>query len=160
MVTTKKYYQENKGEILAYQKRYRQENPDKWREKNKRWQDANPDKAREYRDKYSRSPKGTHARLKGRAKHDNIVFDMDRDEFVSWWAEQELNCHYCGRSLDVSNGQKKLNGYSIDRKDNGKGYTLDNIVLCCNRCNMAKGSWFTEEQMLEIAHKYFNMGGD
>lgn len=51
-----------------------------------------------------------------------------------------FNCHYCGAEPEK---QKKLpsgtfvyNG--IDRKDNHKGYTLDNVVPCCEICNLAK----------------------
>ena len=37
-------------------------------------------------------------------------------------------CHYCGC--------EQLNG--IDRKDNSLGYTPDNCVSCCKKCNYAK----------------------
>ena len=39
---------------------------------------------------------------------------------------------------------------TIDRKDNDRGYTIDNIVLSCNRCNMIKGNFFNEQDMLKI----------
>lgn len=39
-------------------------------------------------------------------------------------------CHYCGSIND-------LNG--VDRKDNSKGYSLENCVPCCKICNYAKG---------------------
>jgi hypothetical protein len=54
-------------------------------------------------------------------------------------------CHYCdalpsnefGWRNDASyNGTFVYNG--IDRKDNSKGYTLDNVVSACNTCNKAK----------------------
>jgi len=52
-------------------------------------------------------------------------------------------CHYCGISpctvssyKDASGGVFTYNG--IDRKDNTKGYTLENCVSCCKICNSAK----------------------
>ena len=155
MVTTKEYYKSHTEEIKAYQKRYREENREKWREKNNRWQLANPEKMSTYRNKYSRSPKGSFHRLKGRAKHDSINFNMRVDEFLHWWGEQNLKCHYCEAELDFSDGQKKMNGYSIDRKDNSIGYQINNIVFSYNRCNMVTGSVFPDERILEITRKSF-----
>jgi len=49
-------------------------------------------------------------------------------------------CHYCGR--DPSNPTRKIgilyNG--IDRVDNARGYTSDNVVAACSICNKAKGT--------------------
>ncbi len=155
MVTTKKYYEENKEGIKAYQREYRARNLEKWRMKNKLWREANPEKMRLYMAKYSATPKGRLTKLRLRAKLAHIPIDIKLGEFTKWGEHQEPNCYYCGRELCVAPGQKKLDGLSIDRKDNNKGYTLSNVVLSCNRCNMAKGSWFTEKEMLEIAQRYF-----
>jgi 5-methylcytosine-specific restriction endonuclease McrA len=38
----------------------------------------------------------------------------------------------------------------IDRKDNEKGYTEENCVPCCKRCNGIKGEWLSYEEMLEV----------
>ena len=158
MVTTKSYYKNNKEAIRAYQKKYREEHPEKWHNKNKLWREANPEKAKAYMIKYNTSPRGRFTKLKLRAKVANIPVDIKVNEFIEWIGKQESSCYYCKAEMAMGSGQKKMDGYSIDRKDNNLGYSLDNIVLSCNRCNMAKGSWFTEEQMLEIAHKYFQYG--
>jgi len=155
MVTTKAYYEQNKEKIKAYQAEYRAKNREAWLKKNKLWREAHPDKMKEYMAKYSATAKGKFTKLKLRARAGNIPLSMLSAEFIDWFERQDLKCYYCSRVISVAVGQKKLDGYSIDRKDNNKGYSLENIALCCNRCNMAKGSWFTEEQMLEIAQKYF-----
>jgi len=43
---------------------------------------------------------------------------------------------------------------SIDRKDNNKGYTSDNVTSACFLCNKIKGSFFSYEEMKEIGAKY------
>lgn len=52
------------------------------------------------------------------------------------------DCHYCGSPPlgRVSTGSYSttalVNG--IDRLDNERGYTVDNVVTCCKFCNRAK----------------------
>ena len=155
MAYAKEYYELHREEIREKQRQYRRDNP-RYREVVNKWNNANPAKMRLYRKKYNRSSKGTFVRLKLRAKHDSIYFGLELDEFLKWWDSQDKRCHYCDAILSFSNGQKMMDGYSVDRKDNKLGYVMGNIVLSCNRCNMAKGSWFTEEQMVEIAQRYFH----
>ena len=157
MVTTKSYYERNKEAIRAYQARYRATST-KWRMCNKLWNEANPEKQKSYRAKYNASVKGKFTKLKLRAKAANIPIDIKMDDFIEWCKRPELKCFYCGRGISFAPQQKRLDNLSIDRRDNNKGYALENIVLSCNRCNLIKGSWFTEGQMLEIAHKYFTSG--
>ena len=52
-------------------------------------------------------------------------------------------CHYCGippqaERNNCNGGAFTYNG--IDRKDNDKGYTLDNCVPCCADCNYKKST--------------------
>jgi hypothetical protein len=58
-----------------------------------------------------------------------------------------MDCDYCGGP--PANVRKCWNSmfiYSgIDRKDNAKGYTLENCVPCCAICNMTKGKRSAEE---------------
>ena len=52
------------------------------------------------------------------------------------------NCYYCGKSPEKlyfapgCNGPYIGNG--LDRVDNELGYTLNNVVACCEACNRAK----------------------
>lgn len=57
------------------------------------------------------------------------------------------SCHYCGCDPGTHN-QNGLNG--IDRKDNALGYLADNVVACCGKCNLMKGTR-TEVDFLEHA---------
>lgn len=63
-------------------------------------------------------------------------------------------CHYCGAPVVWQEWRNKLvkggAGSNLDRKDNMKPYTIDNVVVCCGRCNYAKGSHFTYNEWVEI----------
>lgn len=100
-------------------------------------------------EKYKRSTKpiGTAAQnrlyytYKTSANKRNHVFEITKQEFLFLTKQ---NCFYCGiapnqvTKIHNSNGQYIYNG--IDRKDNTKGYTLENCVPCCKICNYMKGS--------------------
>jgi len=83
---------------------------------------------------------------KRRAKKHNIYFDLTKDQFRNLVKQ---NCFYCGALPSQmahylnQNGEYIYNG--IDRVDNDEGYTIDNCVACCKKCNyMKKASDFQE----------------
>lgn len=53
-------------------------------------------------------------------------------------------CGYCHRLLTADE-------VTLDRKDNSRGYTPDNVVPACRRCNVIKGEVLTYEQMTKVA---------
>ncbi len=71
----------------------------------------------------------------------NKEFNISFDNFIKL---VRLDCYYCGTNpinKRYSYAKKEfqyLNG--LDRVDNFKGYTLDNVVPCCFICNKAKGT--------------------
>ena len=78
-------------------------------------------------------------RYKLGAKRRNFIFNISREIFQKKTSE---NCSYCGSSPKQiqrggrTNGDYTYNG--LDRIDSSKGYTEDNVVPCCGRCNEAK----------------------
>ena len=51
-------------------------------------------------------------------------------------------CYYCGRAphrITQKSAYGALTCNGLDRRDNGTGYTVENVVPCCPRCNRAKG---------------------
>lgn len=56
------------------------------------------------------------------------------------------NCHYCGIAANPTNG--------IDRKDNDKGYHLENALSCCSMCNYSMNAYSYEEFLawIELWH--------
>ncbi len=62
---------------------------------------------------------------------------------------KQHTCHYCGVLL-LWKPYNKLNGHKLDRKDNSLGYSKENCVVCCPRCNRAKSNHFTYEEWVKI----------
>ncbi|MBI4137555.1 hypothetical protein HY469_05840 [Candidatus Roizmanbacteria bacterium] len=77
------------------------------------------------------------------AKSRGLMWDLT-DENVQKIVES--CCYYCGDEPSKSTippDRKVLVCYTcngIDRVDSSRGYTLDNVVPCCTRCNYAKRS--------------------
>ena len=83
-------------------------------------------------------------RTNERFKRD-VPIDMTFDDFV--FLSQIRVCAYCRD--EVSWNEYRPGPYNMDRKDNTKGYSLDNILICCFKCNNRKGShWDSDEFML------------
>jgi len=67
-------------------------------------------------------------------------------------------CVYCGDSVvwhPYSNHHQTAT--NIDRKDNTTGYTKENCVICCHRCNCMKSNFPVEDFLLhceKIAKKW------
>lgn len=79
--------------------------------------------------------------LRSNAKNRSIPVEITKDDFVRI-AKQ--NCFYCGEEPKEKvyydqpewSIPARLNG--IDRVDNTRGYTLDNVVSACHTCNRGK----------------------
>jgi hypothetical protein len=93
------------------------------------------------------------------AKWSDQTVEIAYEQFLSLISKSV--CHYCHAPVTRTkfnpagtkrNGgtRKAHNAYYLDRKDNAKGYTIDNLVTCCTRCNYAKGDRFTYEEWFEM----------
>lgn len=78
--------------------------------------------------------------LKRRAQKRNYVWDLTKEQVKEIILKP---CFYCGVKYSNNFGDKhgfnggiKYNG--LDRIDNSKGYTLENVVPCCKACNISK----------------------
>jgi len=89
---------------------------------------------------------------------------MDRKDLrEKLYKRDGTKCHYCGiREEDVLDIWGKFYGLpyrgrklEIDRKgnnviENKREYTLENCVLACALCNIAKSDKFTEEEFKRV----------
>lgn len=69
-----------------------------------------------------------------------MKFNLDKNCLLNQFNKQNGLCYYTGQLLHFADGQKqqKLQTASLDRLDNSKGYTIDNIVWCHKHINMMK----------------------
>jgi len=86
------------------------------------------------------------------AKRFNRVFEISFEDFCRL---TQLPCHYCGSPpATVSANSKFVNGQwtynGLDRIDNAKPYTMENVVPCCATCNRAKLNLTVEEFLARI----------
>lgn len=92
---------------------------------------------------YNRTPKGRYRELKRSAKRKGRVFTITLDDYEFLLTHA---CAYCGITVEKDGGA----GYWLDRIDNDLGYTVDNILPCCGRCNRIRGADLNVEQMFQV----------
>ena len=78
------------------------------------------------------------------------------EDFVEFTKIKE--CHYCKNVIPwkeyQKSGSSKNTSYYLDRKDNNLGYTKENCVVCCPRCNKGKGFMFTYDQWYKMTEPF------
>lgn len=67
-----------------------------------------------------------------------VEHTITHEDLISQYNKQDGKCYYSGRTLTIEMRTKCLDSLSIDRVDSTKGYTPDNIVLCCSIINIMK----------------------
>jgi hypothetical protein len=92
------------------------------------------------------------------AKRRKYQYDLTRDQFDGLISGC---CFYCGeKETSIKKGQGKTSGdflyTGIDRIDNSKGYTYENCVSCCLRCNIMKHTSSKDDFLLRVKKIYKN----
>jgi hypothetical protein len=120
-----------------YSKEYYSKNREKW----KKW-NADSNRKRLENEKHLRvlyphrfigSMDSRYRMYKRQAEDRGIFWNINREEFSSFWKEP---CFYCGEDI-LSIG--------LDRLNNEKEYSIDNVVPCCKKCNFMKSNMGFEE---------------
>ena len=115
---------------VTYRERQRENNERGFLDHNnevaQQWRDENREHVREW----SRNSlhKNWDANMRS-ARKKNIAMELSEDEYKNL---MQQSCTYCG-FLDE---KKKFGG--VDRMDSSKGYTKENAVSCCKKCNFMK----------------------
>jgi hypothetical protein len=98
-------------------------------EQAKNWRDANPEKVKLINQQRNDNIEYHFVNYKRSAETKQLEFTLTQENFMDIVI---LPCYYCG--IIQSKG---FNG--LDRLDSSKGYVMDNVVTCCEMCNMMKG---------------------
>ena len=92
-----------------------------------------------------------------RAKEKSLSFALTKEQFKDL---MDSDCYYCGgepKNSFLQHGKPISVYQGIDRLDNTKGYTPDNVVPCCIRCNKMKKVLSHDEfvtHILKIASRF------
>ena len=84
-----------------------------------------------------------------RARHPVLITYEQFAEFA-----RIKDCHYCGAEIVWTEYRQKGKGSAsnLDRKDAEKPYQMDNLVVCCARCNYAKNTHFTYDEWKQLGN--------
>ena len=127
------YYRLNKTDLLAKAKIYKQKNIEKFK-------------------KYNRTRKENKkeeillSSAKRRAKLKGIEFSLKLEDI-----KIPDICPVLGIPLFLTSGQRTYNSPSVDRIDNNKGYSKDNIIVISWRANRLKSDG-TIEEIIKLAN--------
>lgn len=96
------------------------------------------------------------ARYADKQKSAKHRLHIEKNEFVSWYTEQNDECAYCGltfselKELKLRKGKGYFVSWDIDCIEPKKGYAAGNLALSCFVCNMAKGNALAVQEMKAI----------
>lgn len=95
------------------------------------------------------------SRWKDQARIRNKEFDLTLEQLDIIYERQNGCCYYTGDKFDINYSAgyviNKTN-LSIDRIDNSKGYTFENVVLCTKLVNIARRE-STQQEFLDMCRK-------
>lgn len=126
---------------------------------------------------YFRYGMGALRNLKNSAKKRGLHFTLTKSSLSDWWNSTEDKCYYCGiivndfisirnfllnyngnnreiliiKNMFFKGNRKNMMWMTIDRKDNARGYEIDNMEKCCLFCNVIKGPFLNSDEMLLVA---------
>jgi len=105
-----------------------------------------PDRSRNYKAEAKANLDFHYRRYHTGAYKRNIQFDLTIEQFGDMVT---LPCHYCG-------SRDELEVVGVDRVNNDTGYTIQNTVPCCEKCNIMKRDLTVDEFIDQIVKIYNN----
>lgn len=92
---------------------------------------------------------------KAGARKRHLEFALTEDDLLRLFSG---TCFYC-EALPISTSRTQYSSFrynGIDRKDNSKGYTLENSVTCCRWCNEMKWDHALDQFLNQIQNIYLH----
>lgn len=92
------------------------------------------------------------------SRHNHPDMEISFEQFLTFTTETK--CFYCwapiywaaytyarSRALHAKRSDRPQSwGYNLDRIDNDKGYSMDNVVVSCGRCNFGRANRYSFEE--------------
>lgn len=170
---SKKYYENHKIEKKEYDKEYRiknkekilqkkLENPEYYKDKRKKHYNNNKEKItmknrirRKATNKIFFNYMNTVKPILSRKLNSKILnkkydVSVNIDDLTKLWDKQDGKCYLTEIKMDTVSYSRTLKNVSIDQIEAGKGYTIDNIGLCCESINMAKMQMTKEDFLTQL----------
>ena len=84
------------------------------------------------------------------AEKKKIPVSLTYEEFLTFTICEV--CYYCNSFVEWNEKRTRQSSraYNLDRKDNSKGYSKDNLAVCCKKCNKLKSDKFTSDEFRTI----------
>jgi len=156
---SKEWRLKNKDKIHSYGKKWREKNKEKIQEYKKKWDKDNKNYKLKYsqrylilnKDKIKNNRRNLNVRFnqaKLVAKNRSLNWDISYNEFIQIASK---NCYYS------NNHKLPETGSGLDRIDNNKGYTINNVIPCCTNCNLSRANRYTVQEwkiMVEALENY------
>ncbi len=126
----REYYQRNKEQIKEYARYRYQIEKELCKGACEKYKEYHKNKRKSYNLKFD----VRYRIYQQGAKKKGLTFELTLLEFIDL---TQRPCYYCG-FIELYNG--------LDRIDNSKGYSKDNVVPCCALCNITRGNRFTKRE--------------
>lgn len=94
--------------------------------------------------KYNATINGRYRQLRRSAKDRDLKLLISKEEYLSLM--DGASCFYCENTLDLTRGS----GHYLDRINNSKSYYLNNVVVCCSKCNSLKSDNLNFEEAIFV----------
>lgn len=91
--------------------------------------------------------KAVYSSYKARAVKKEFKFELTLTHFTELLKGA---CIYCNKKAEENKRSGKVNYSGVDRINNKKGYTKDNVASCCTMCNYMKASYTAKEFLLHV----------
>ena len=144
------YYTEHKEGKSEYNKRYRVEHKDDISESKKQYYQENREEMLEYWKQYYSTIKGYCYNIRKNNIREDRIYGRIGEEVpdnyptIEYYIDAvQQPCIYCKK-------HKPFNEMGLDRIDNDKPHSLDNVVPCCTECNVKRGRWHSHDEFKDI----------
>lgn len=148
----KKYYERNKDKCIKATLDWQLQNKERDIKNKRTWRQINPDKILQSRIRTIETM--LYHSAKTRALKTNLEFNITKEDI-----KIPLVCPYLKQTItkQLGYGRCKTNP-SIDRIDNNKGYTKDNIQVISDQANRMKTN-ATKDELIQFAKSILEMEG-